>query len=250
VVPKDLERRIQLSHQRHAALKAAWPTATPPAYDARTLGYVTAVDDQGQCGDCWNFAGTDVAAMANIIAGNATAADTDWSKQSVLDCGSNGGCNGDWPETALEQCKNSGVANTSDYPYTGGVGPCQNVPHPNLIADYGYVGPTRGVPPVQDIKSALLAHGPLSVALAVDDAWENYTGGIFAGSPGLTDNDINHAIKLVGWQDDATLPAGGSWIVQNNWGTGWGEAGYMRCQYGANLVGFAAMFAIGRSPAA
>lgn len=190
--------------------------------------------------NCWNFSGVDCAQMASIKAGWGTKDNTDWSKQSVLDCGSNGGCNGDWMETALEQCKNSGIADTKDYHYTGGRGACKVVPHQNTIDDYGYVGDDAHVPPVQAVKNALKAYGPLAVAVAADQAFMDYSGGVFLGS-GST--DIDHAIKLVAWKDDASIPSGGYWVVQNNWGTSWGESGYMRMAYGANMIGYAAMWA-------
>ena len=146
-------------------------------------------------------------------------------------------------ETALEQCKNSGVANTSNYPYTGSRGACQIVPHPNTITDYGYVGASDAVPTITELKNALLTYGALAVAVVADAAFEAYNSGVFIGTPGKTPADIDHAIKLVGWKDDATIPNGGYWIVQNNWNTTWGESGYMRIAYGANLVGFGAMWA-------
>jgi hypothetical protein len=86
----------------------------------------------------------------------------------------------------------------------------------------------------------MLAYGPLAIAVAVDEAFEGYTSGVFLDS-GAT--DVNHAVTLVGWQDDATVPTGGYWILRNQWGTGWGESGYMRIAYGANQVGYGAMWA-------
>ena len=237
--PKDLKQRARLSADRNPLPQFA-AAALPASYDCRTSGYVTPIKDQGQCGDCWNFSGTGIAEMASIIAGLGTQATVNWAEQSVLDCGSNGGCNGDWPETALEQAKNSGLANTSDYPYTGGAGPCKNVPHPNVISDYGYVGTSDAIPPVADIKTAMMLRGPISCAVAADDAFMNYASGVFTGS-GST--EIDHAIILVGWQDDASVPGGGYWILRNSWNTTWGEQGYMRIAYSANMVGYGAMWA-------
>ena len=46
----------------------------------------------------------------------------------------------------------------------------------------------------------------------------------------------NHAVVLVGWGFDkaANLPY---WIIQNSWGTHWGEGGFARVQRGINSMG-------------
>src|SRR5215831_12163706 len=113
IPPKDLANRARLSYQRHGVRLGLLPTATEPAFDWRTLGKVTPIKDQGNCGSCWDFSGTGCAEMAAVVAGISIADATSWAEQSVLDCcQNNGGCNGDWPETALGFAKNSGLANT------------------------------------------------------------------------------------------------------------------------------------------
>jgi len=41
---------------------------------------------------------------------------------------------------------------------------------------------------------------------------------------------------MVGWGTDATT-AQDYWIVRNSWGTGWGEAGYIRIATAASGTG-------------
>ena len=43
---------------------------------------------------------------------------------------------------------------------------------------------------------------------------------------------IDHAVVLVGYYDDATVPSGGYWVIKNSWDTGWGNAGYGFVPYG------------------
>lgn len=249
-IPADLTYRIRLSYERHGARLRALKDATQPDLD--NSQYLTgAADDQGQCGDCWNFSGTNTAADAAVFAGLQPVT-ANWSKQCILDCGQNGGCNGDWPETALAQIKATGTADTQAYPYTGGSGVCQtNVPTPNKIVDYGYVGDSQGVPATQAIKNALVAHGTLSIAVDAS-AFDNYSGGIMTGPPFT---NIDHAIRLYGWHDyqpGEGRPAGstatGYWLAQNQWGLSWGESGKLRIEYGAYGIGFGAMFAIATTP--
>jgi cathepsin L len=62
------------------------------------------------------------------------------------------------------------------------------------------------------IKSTLATAGPLSVCV---DAykWSLYVSGIFND---CHDSETDHAVLLVGYQDD------GAWIIKNSWGTTWG----------------------------
>ena len=62
---------------------------------------------------------------------------------------------------------------------------------------------------------------PISVTVDASN-WGSYRGGVF-GSCG---SGINHAVLLVG------AAADGSWKIKNSWGTGWGEAGFIRLSPG------------------
>jgi len=64
--------------------------------------------------------------------------------------------------------------------------------------------------------------------------WQFYVGGVLgkgatgaeAGSP------INHCAQIVG----VDISEGtGTWTIKNSWGTNWGEGGYLRLKYGADV---------------
>ena len=62
----------------------------------------------------------------------------------------------------------------------------------------------------------------------------NYSGGIYTQD---VSNGIDHQVTLVGYTDDATVPGGGYWILENSWGdTDWGESGYARMAYTTNCT--------------
>jgi fibronectin-binding autotransporter adhesin len=44
---------------------------------------------------------------------------------------------------------------------------------------------------------------------------------------------LNHAVALVGYYDDPTMPSGGYWVIKNSWDTGYGENGYGYVPYGS-----------------
>ena len=77
---------------------------------------------------------------------------------------------------------------------------------------------------------------PMPVCVAID-LFDGCTEGEFdfpeVGDDGKTMNRPLglHEVLLVGFADNATEPGGGSFIVRNSWGTGWGEAGYGRMSY-------------------
>jgi hypothetical protein len=106
-----------------------------------------------------------------------------------------------------------------------------------MPASWDYVGQTDTVPPINDIKQAILDHGPVSISVSASGAFGGYSGGVFDDC-GQT--QINHTVALVGWDD--TQGPEGVWFLRNSWGTGWGEDGYMRIVYGCNRVGYEACF--------
>jgi hypothetical protein len=57
----------------------------------------------------------------------------------------------------------------------------------------------------------------------------SYASGIYTHTSGVDEG--GHAILIVGYTDDSTVPGGGYFSVKNSWGTGWGEKGFFRIAY-------------------
>ena len=202
-----------------------------PSFDWRNKDgkdWMTPVKNQGLCGSCWAFSALGIVEVAINIHFNDSDKDIDLSEQHLVsDCCSAGSCRGGWPDEALKYVKETGVPEESCYPYasSGGVcTPCTDWAENPWKVNYKYVSSTT-----DDFKYALQTYGPLSVVLSAPDDWFYYSGGVY--EPAWSDSDgvgwANHAVILVGWND-----AEGCWIVKNSWGTGWGEQGYARVQYG------------------
>jgi C1A family cysteine protease len=242
----DKDHLIQLSHLRHAdhlrRLKAA---PAPPNWDSRTQGLIGPIKDQGQCGSCWDFSGTGCVEVAYNKAGiGGGATQFVLSEEYTLSCYRSGQCQGDDNTTALDWAKANGLPLTSDYgPYKAAPGQCLYKPTMTLfrVDDWGFADSNggNGVTPIPDIKAAIMQYGAVGCAIIADNSFQAYTGGVWAGSGDTNPSHIDHDVLLVGW-DDSTQ----SWILRNSWGTGWGEAGYMRIKYGANLVGTEAVWAV------
>ena len=82
----------------------------------------------------------------------------------------------------------------------------------------------------------LYQYGPMNVDIfARQNEFKFYRGGLMKN---LYPNAVNHthSVVLIGWGFDKAenLPY---WIVQNSWGTHWGEKGFGRIQRGINSMG-------------
>jgi hypothetical protein len=216
----------------------------PEYFDWRDLGGVTPVRNQGGCGSCWAF-GAVASVEAELLI--KTGISLDLSEQWLVSCTGAGSCSGGWHYKALrymkragdqDDCGDSGAVMEYDFPYVAWNAPC-NCPydHPYWIDSYHFVETGMSVPSVEAMKQAIYEHGPLAVAVRVNSAFQAYGGGVFnACEPGT----VNHCVALVGWDDNAG--ANGAWIMKNSWGTGWGESGYMRIEYGCSKIGYAAAY--------
>ena len=205
--------------------------ATPPAtYDWRDYGMVTSVKNQGSCGSCWAFGM--LGSYEAILAINGEGSNN-LSEQFLVRCNSHGyGCNGGF--WCYDDMYN-GIPLESCYPYTATDGPCSyNCTLYFPVDSWYYVGGSSSVPSTSAIKQAIYDHGPVSAAVYVNSAFQNYTSGIFNS---CSNYSPNHAIALVGWGDTY-------WILKNSWGTGWGESGYMRITFGCSNVGYSACYAL------
>ena len=197
----------------------------PNGVDWRANGAVTGVKNQGSCGSCWSFSTTGVLEGAYHVKRGGLPS---YSEQQLLDCcGSKGyqcqGCSGAWPEWALNYVKVAGIDNESAYTYNGKVGACQPKNPVKIVSNYHIL--TAG--DTAALKSAV-SRSPVSVCLDASN-WNLYKSGVFSNCH-LT--PLNHAVLLVGYEDN------GNWIVKNSWGTGWGEAGYIKLASG-NTCGIA-----------
>jgi C1A family cysteine protease len=200
----------------------------------------TPIKNQGSCGSCWAF--STVATFESVI--NINDGDTvDLSEQYLLSCNDDGwSCDGGWWAHDYHQSKKvsgqteAGAVLESDYPYEGQDTSCgPDYPKAYNIDSWHYVCGSESCTPTTDqIKQAIYDHGAVSVAVC-SETMSSYSGGIFTDSC----SNLDHAVNLVGWDDD-----GGYWIMRNSWGTNWGESGYMRIKYGVSGIGSNANYVV------
>ncbi len=214
----------------------------PDSFDWRDLGGCTPVRNQASCGSCWAF-GTVGPLECNILIRDGVTVNL--SEQWLVSCNREGwGCGGgfwahDYHEWETDSCGGTGAVMEVDFPYVASDVPCDcPYAHEYYIDGWAYIGSSGGIPPVEAIKEAILDYGPVSVAVTANSAMQAYGGGVFNG---CMSGEINHAVTLVGWDDNQG--DNGVWFMRNSWGAGWGEeGGYMRIPYGCSSIGYAACY--------
>lgn len=191
---------------------------------------MTPVRSQSGCGSCWAFTAMGAWEGAyNVFYGGAP----DTSEQQVLTCASAGTCQGGWWDPVYAWMMGTAVGTEAQTPYTASDGPClAHPPATSKVATWGFVTAKWEIPSVPQLKQALVANGPLAIAVRATPAFQAYTSGVFNENAA---GAINHGVVLVGWDDSKQ-----AWRIKNSWNTGWGEQGYMWIRYGTNSVGYAA----------
>lgn len=248
LTPRSRTPTTDVMPPRHVS-NQTWPTG---AIDWSATACMNPVQDQGQCGSCWAFASVASMENSNCIAKGMTGLEK-FSEQQLVDCCGSlygcAGCNGGWMYGAFRYYMNGNNAmSEASYPYMAVDQPCNydaanttGVNNTNWAwsacyptqtgcnGDTAPIDPATGVatiPSVDQIKASLNDWGALTIAIQANGIkFQLYTGGVFANT-GCWRGNLDHAVVIVGWGTDAT--AGPYWKVRNSWGSGWGEAGYIR----------------------
>lgn len=247
---------------------------TPPSsFDWRNYNgnsYIGEVRNQGSCGSCYSFGACAAAeGTYNFATGNYGNNCIDFSESYITWCLSTldpysshfSGCQGadydyfelialtkngyhsQYDGAALESdCAYSETALTAS-DYLGKVQTTQ-------FDSWSRIYPDDYSATTEAIKTAIMTYGVVDAAVNVTSAFEAYTGGVFEDSfttPTATpyyNETTNHAIALVGWDDNPPEGGGGCWILRNSWGSNWGESGYMRIRYNSAAVNCAACYLV------
>ena len=210
-------------------------------YDARNDKLVPKIRFQ-RCGNCWAYSAVGPIECSHIrINGIADPTTVDLSEKQIVGCSGGGDCSGGFTYKAFEWLKSTGtkLMNEADAPDNGTSGPCPAPPASARVQllDWGVIdasGDINKIAPVAKIKEALCQYGPVAVSLWATPLMQNFGGdGVyfeFANNP--ADPKSNHAVMIVGWDDDKQ-----AWLIRNSWGETWGDDGYGWISYNTNNVG-------------
>ena len=173
----------------------------PDRFDWRDYVNLPPIWLQGGCGSCWAFSAIGAVEGTSLVEHGNTP---DLSEQAMVSaCGCSGTCDGGWPHYVLKYTKNNGAPDEACFPYVASDAACTRCSGwEQRLWQIGYYGSVGSG--IDEIKRALICHGPLSVC---SKHW-------------------SHCIVLVGYDDSA-----GSWIIRNSHGTGYGTGGYGSIPY-------------------
>ncbi len=254
-----------LLHKNDAEQNQALNTL-PSQYSLKDYGYVTSVKDQDPYGTCWTFA-TMASAESGILKKYGKTVDlaelqlayynfNNYHKADPLNLITNDGNYGSITNdnilnfggnvflATFSLASGIGFSNESSYPYSlassyiggYGTGACYNTAYRLKSARWILMSETS------KIKQALMNYGALSVSYYHAD---NYPYLSKAGTGETVfyqnkTNSTNHAVTLVGWDDNFAStkfpsdnrPSGnGAWLIKNSWGSDWGNDGYFWISY-------------------
>ncbi len=240
----------------NASAYSSWDWRNPPASTIYTSsnylyfesfnGWMTSVKDQGQCGSCWSF-GTLGAMEAKYDLGlNESRLQPDLSEQDEVSCdyscgydedysgACQYGCSGGYPNVSLWNIQyNGGVVDERCFPYTATNNACSNICPDHSSRSWTITGSQSFSSPTNaQLEQLLIDNGPLTILVDASN-WYYYGGVLTCTSPSTY---MDHAVVLVGYNDTGN-PTTSYWIIKNSWGSGWGENGYIRIEFGCNGVG-------------
>lgn len=232
----------------------------PDRFDWRTQGKVTRVQNQGPCGSCYAFACLGSLESQLLIRNQPRY---DFSENNIVEChwearaqGRNG-CDGGNVWLVTNHLSAFGTVEESCDPYNPANESCRTgCPYIKTVTEMWALYGAN--PPVESLKTWLRDYGPLYVAINAGQtvpggqcadwwcqAFQTYDGSYTLYNPDNDPYKLNHAVLLVGWDDNLQHQGGrGAWIVKNSWGTNWGgtcgygsEKGYFTIAYGSAGIG-------------
>ncbi|HPC36539.1 MAG TPA: C1 family peptidase [Candidatus Marinimicrobia bacterium] len=215
--PLKFETEVPVRLQKQVSL--------PEKYDLREEGKLTPVKDQKDCGCCWTFATYGSIESRWKILG---LGEYNLSEQNLR--------NGHG--FLLGYCEGGNARMATAY-FSRGAGPISEVDDPYSVKDstyisdltpQAYISDARFLPnDINILKQIIYNYGAVYTDMFWDGSYynsENYTYYCDA------DSSTNHAVLLVGWDDNKVTAGGkGAWIIRNSWGTGFGENGFFYISY-------------------
>jgi len=81
---------------------------------------------------------------------------------------------------------------------------------------------------VENMKNALIDYGPLIICMSIYEDFYQYKSGVYRHETGKRVG--GHVLAIVGYDDNESC-----WIVKNSWGDAWGDEGWFKLAYDADI---------------
>ncbi|MCQ2976883.1 MAG: lectin like domain-containing protein [archaeon] len=216
----------------------------PDKYDLREKGYLTPIKNQFDGEDCWSFAAVAAIESAILKATNGTQSYifSEENLKNLMRVYSDYGWPFDFDSGAIAPMAIAYLA--------GWLGPVYDID--DKYSDLSVLSPVLS--PIihvsniicadlddkdhaikESIKYLILNYGAVSTVYCHNDSYYNEDTHSYYYN---YDDDINHAVAIVGWDDNyskdnfiITPPGDGAWIIRNSWGSSFGDNGYFYISY-------------------
>lgn len=211
-------------------------------YDPRELGLTTSIKNQGVNEVCWAFAGMAVLESYLKLKGYGTY---DLSEEHLRWWATYNDEGYGWNRNADD----GGPTQIAPGYFVSGEGPKleSELPYstysskPSNLKDYKTVVNVTDIMylnnNITDIKKAIIENGAVESCYYDNRTYLNGNAYYYDGDP---QTNVNHAIAIVGWDDnyskdnfnkDAKPQADGAWLIKNSWGVNKYDKGYMWISY-------------------
>lgn len=228
----EIPVRVKDNFDRYLEKKSNKEITFDAFYDLRAFNWVSPIKNQGSCGVCWTFA-TLATIESRCLKKNMGLYDL--SEQGIRSCHgfylTDGTCSGgNAKKSTAYMTRYNGPILEADSPYdTDPSSVCENGTPYFKITGYRSLANDANT-----LKQAILDYGAIYTNMYHSSTYYNssdYTY-YYDGT-----DAANHAITLVGWDDNKVTAGGtGAWIIKNSWGASWGENGYFYISYNDSKV--------------